>query len=50
MEDRVYANPEGTNQFLVVYQDVFHLKSLYVTMYDWLIENGGPAQSPGRLA
>lgn len=44
--ERVWINPTGEHQFLVVYQDVFHFKSLYVTMYNWLIENGWTSAEP----
>jgi hypothetical protein len=44
----IYVHPDGkpTGKFMVVYQDVFHFKSLYVTMYDWLIENGWTSAEP----
>jgi hypothetical protein len=49
MDDKVFANPKGSNQFLIVYQDVFHLKSLYITMYDWLQENGWTSAEPWEV-
>jgi len=44
----IYVHPDGKpdKKFQVVYQDVFHFKSLYVTMYDWLIENGWSSAEP----
>jgi hypothetical protein len=44
--EKIWINPDKTHQFLVVYQDVFHLKSLYVTMYNWLTENGWKSAEP----
>jgi hypothetical protein len=48
--ERVYVNPEFPWKFTVVYQDVFHFKSLYVTMYDWLMENGWSSAEPWEAA
>lgn len=44
-EENIYVHPSG-GKFMVVYQDVFHFKSLYVTMYDWLMENGWTSAEP----
>ena len=44
------VHPKGMGgKFQVVYQDVFHFKSLYVTMYDWLNENGWTSAEPWEI-
>lgn len=47
-QELIYVHPGGKpdSKFAVVYQDVFHFKSLYVTMYDWLMENGWTSAEP----
>jgi len=47
--ERIYIHPEPPHNFLIIYQDVFHLKSLYITMYDWLIESGWTSAEPWEI-
>lgn len=37
---RVYVETTFPHFLTVIYQDVFHLKSLYILMYEWLLEEG----------
>ncbi|MBW2971032.1 hypothetical protein KY320_02625 [Candidatus Woesearchaeota archaeon] len=37
---RWYVVPGYPNYLTIVYQDVFHLKSLYILMYEWMLEEG----------
>ena len=38
--NRIYINPEAPHLFVVIYEEVFHLKSLYIAMHLWFEENG----------
>ena len=40
MTKPIYIQPDFPHYFTVIYQDVFHLKSLYILIYEWLMEEG----------
>ena len=38
--NRIYVQPETHNYLVTIYQEVFHLKSLYIAMHLWWREEG----------
>lgn len=51
MPKKIHIQPKPPHMFQIIYQDVFHLKSLYIAMYFYLVEHGwssknGPWEDP----